>query len=117
MLMTAPASVPSSGMTSITEAWHSSLYHVTVIAPWNWNATKEEKRARYADASSAIDNLRRITPDAAYLNEADVYEPNYQVAFWGSHYPELLRIKQKYDPDHLLDCWHCVTSKFQHKED
>ncbi|KAF8964328.1 FAD-binding domain-containing protein [Flammula alnicola] len=108
ILMTAPSSVPSSGMTSVTEAWRSSLYHVTVIAPWNWNTTKAEKKSRYGHVSASIDNLRRITPDAAYLNEADVYEPNHQVAFWGTHYPELLRIKQKYDPDHLLDCWHCV---------
>ncbi|KAJ6617297.1 hypothetical protein B0H10DRAFT_1948381 [Mycena sp. CBHHK59/15] len=42
-----------------------------------------------------------------YLNEADVYEPNYE-AFWGDHYPELATIKMKYDPDRLLDCWQCI---------
>ncbi|KAF9483408.1 FAD-binding domain-containing protein [Pholiota conissans] len=108
ILMTTPASTPSSGMTSVNEAWRSSLYHVTVISPWNWNATKEEQTSHYEKASASIDNLRNITPDAAYFNEADVYEPSYKVAFWGTHYPELLRIKRKYDPDHLLDCWHCV---------
>jgi len=54
-------------MTSVTEAWRSSLYHVTLIATWEWNATKAEKAARYQDASASIDNLRKITPDAAYL--------------------------------------------------
>ncbi|KAF9561756.1 FAD-binding domain-containing protein [Agrocybe pediades] len=108
ILITAPSSTVSTGMTSVTEAWRSSLYHVTLIAQWKWNATKAEKRQRYQDASSSIDNLRRITPNAAYVNEADVYEPNHQEAFWGGHYPELLRIKRKYDPEHLLDCWHCV---------
>ncbi|KAF7362609.1 FAD-binding domain-containing protein [Mycena venus] len=49
-----------------------------------------------------------VTPDAAYLNEADVYEPNHEVSFWGDHYPELATIKMKYDPDRLLDCWQCV---------
>ncbi|EKM52309.1 uncharacterized protein PHACADRAFT_198375 [Phanerochaete carnosa HHB-10118-sp] len=28
--------------------------------------------------------------------------------FWGPNYPELLRIKEKYDPYHLMDCWRCV---------
>lgn len=111
ILISAPSSFPSSGKTSVTEAWRSSLYHVTVISPWNWNATTEEKRQNYKRASDSIDNLRRITPDAAYLNEADVYEPNHEVAFWGEHYPKLLRLKEKYDPNHLLDCWHCVGWK------
>ncbi|KAF9046193.1 FAD binding domain-containing protein [Panaeolus papilionaceus] len=95
MLMTAPASVPSTGGTSVTEAWRSSIYHVTIVAPWDVNATAEQKRQRYRDASASIDNLRKVTPTAAYLNEADVYEPNHEVAFWGEHYQELLRIKKK----------------------
>ncbi|KZP21452.1 hypothetical protein FIBSPDRAFT_953707 [Athelia psychrophila] len=59
-------------------------------------------------ASKSIDHLRAITPDAAYQNEADVYEPNHEVSFWGDHYARLLEIKRKYDPEQLLDCWHCV---------
>ncbi|TFK27618.1 FAD binding domain-containing protein [Coprinopsis marcescibilis] len=111
MLISAPASVPSTGQTSVTEAWRDSLYHVTVIAPWNWNTTKEEISGQYKKASESIDSLRRITPDAAYVNESDVLEPNFEVSFWGEHYPRLLRLKKKYDPEQLLDCWHCVGWK------
>ena len=50
----------------MTEAWRNSVYHVTLIAPWNYNATLEEKSTQYGLASSAIDNLRKITPTAAY---------------------------------------------------
>ncbi|KAL9711397.1 hypothetical protein Ac2012v2_005943 [Leucoagaricus gongylophorus] len=99
------------GSTSVTEAWRSSLYHVTVVSTWNWNATLSEKRDHYKIASDAIDHLRKITPDAAYQNEADVYEPNHQVSFWGDNYEALLKIKQKYDPDQQLDCWQCVGWK------
>ncbi|KAF7373944.1 Cytokinin dehydrogenase 11 [Mycena sanguinolenta] len=106
--LTAPVSYAYEGGTSVTDAWRSSLYHVTAIAPWAWNATVAEKRAAYQSASTAIDNLRKITPDAAYQNEADVYEPNHEVTFWGSHYQQLLRIKRKYDPRQLLDCWQCI---------
>ncbi|KAJ6596316.1 hypothetical protein DFH09DRAFT_1024151 [Mycena vulgaris] len=108
VLLVTPVSYAPQGGTSVTEAWRSSVYHVTAVASWAWNATTTEKRATYKSASSAIDNLRRITPDAAYLNEADVYEPNHEVAFWGSHYQRLLSVKRRYDPRHLLDCWHCV---------
>ncbi|TFK67439.1 FAD-binding domain-containing protein [Pluteus cervinus] len=108
ILLTAPASFKPTERTSVTPAWRDSIYHVTAVATWNWNATTEEKKASYRKSSASIDNLRKITPDAAYVNEADVYEPNYQEAFWGDNYAELLQIKNKYDPDHLLDCWHCV---------
>ncbi|GLB33561.1 putative oxygen-dependent FAD-linked oxidoreductase family protein [Lyophyllum shimeji] len=108
ILLTTPYSYPSDGQTSVTDAWRSSLYHVTVVSTWEWNATGAQKKAAYSAASASIDNLRKITPDAAYVNESDVYEPNHEVAFWGTHYAKLLQIKQKYDPDHLLDCWHCV---------
>ncbi|KDQ50517.1 hypothetical protein JAAARDRAFT_199917 [Jaapia argillacea MUCL 33604] len=107
-LISPPTSYPGDGTTSVNDAWRDSIYHITLVSLWNWNATVDEKRAQYALSSEAIQPLRDITPDAAYVNEADVYEPNHEVAFWGTHYPELLKIKQKYDPDHLLDCWHCV---------
>ncbi|KAF8179553.1 FAD-binding domain-containing protein [Mycena galopus ATCC 62051] len=110
ILLVPPVSYVYQGGTSVTGAWRSSIYHVTAVSSWAWNATVAEKRMAYQSASTAIENLRRITPDAAYLNEADVYEPNHEVSFWGSHYPELLRIKQKYDPRRLLDCWDCVGS-------
>ncbi|KAJ7609588.1 hypothetical protein DFH06DRAFT_1376205, partial [Mycena polygramma] len=108
ILLAPPASYVYQGGTSVTDAWRTSIYHVTAVTSWAWNATAAQKQAAYKSASDAIDPLRRITPDAAYLNEADVYEPNHEVSFWGSHYPELLQIKRKYDPRQLLDCWHCV---------
>ncbi|THH16525.1 hypothetical protein EW146_g4120 [Bondarzewia mesenterica] len=107
-LVSPPTSYKGDGMTSVTEAWRDSIYHITLVETWLWNATVEVKKEKYKGASQAINHLRRITPDAAYSNEADVHEPNHEVSFWGSHYPKLLAIKNKYDPDHLLDCWQCV---------
>lgn len=123
ILMTAPASVPSTGPSSskfvskdipvkggssVTEAWRKSLWHTTVVSPWNWDASREEVKGHYVKASGAVEPLRRITPNAAYVNEADVYEPDWQNTFWGGNYERLLEIKRKYDPERLLDCWHCV---------
>ncbi|KAF8142702.1 hypothetical protein K438DRAFT_1691886 [Mycena galopus ATCC 62051] len=96
------------GRTSVTPAWRDAVYHVTSMGMWNWNATRDEIMGVYDRTSRLMDNVREVTPDAAYLNEADVYEPNHEVSFWGDHYPELATIKMKYDPDWLLDCWQCV---------
>lgn len=67
ILVSAPSSYAGDNTTSVTEAWRDSLYHVTLVTTWNWNATKEEKASQYGLASDAVDNLRRITPDAAYV--------------------------------------------------
>lgn len=43
--------------------------------------------------------LDKLTPSpAAYLNEADPNQPNWQQVFYGANYPKLLSIKKKYDP-------------------
>jgi len=110
-LVSPPTSFPGDGSTSVTKAWRDSIYHITLVREWNWNATLAEKKQRFDEASRAIQYLRNITPDAAYSNEADVHEPNHEVSFWGDNYPALLALKRKYDPEHLLDCWQCVGWK------
>ncbi|TFK96757.1 FAD binding domain-containing protein [Pterulicium gracile] len=103
-----PASYAGDGQTSMTPAWRNSVFHTTMVDTWRWNATRAEKLAGYRKVGESADHLRRITPDASYSNEADIYEPNHKVAHWGSNYDKLLSIKNKYDPERLLDCWHCV---------
>ncbi|KAI0333866.1 FAD-binding domain-containing protein [Cubamyces sp. BRFM 1775] len=105
----APFYFKDDGETSVTPAWRNSIWHVTASAFWNYDTSLEEKRKIYANASSNMDALREITlQSGAYFNEADVHEPNFETSFWGTNYDRLLQIKQKYDPDHLLDCWQCV---------
>ena len=53
--------------------------------------------------------IRELGPNSgAYINEADPNEPDYTKVFWGSHYPRLLSIKEKYDPTGVLWCKQCV---------
>ncbi|KAK0490743.1 hypothetical protein IW261DRAFT_1618059 [Armillaria novae-zelandiae] len=104
---TTPASVNDSG-TSVTGKWRESLYHVSVVSRWNWNATKATRLSQFTRVDDAMTGLRALTPDAAYFNEASVHEPNYKVSFWGDNYSRLLQIKKHYDPEHLLNCWNCV---------
>ncbi|VDB88521.1 unnamed protein product [Peniophora sp. CBMAI 1063] len=96
------------GGTSVHSAWRDSLWHVVLSAGWSFNSSLAQREAVYQSLEDGIAPLRAITPDAAYTNEGDVYEPNWEETFWGSNYAELLSIKNKYDPDHLLDCWQCV---------
>ncbi|KAF6750770.1 hypothetical protein DFP72DRAFT_817165 [Ephemerocybe angulata] len=118
ILFTAPASTPDDERTtSVHPAWRESLYHVTVIEPWAWNATPEDVKGAYRKVRESLGPLKELLSSlpnselkggAAYVNEADVYEDDFEDTFWGDNYPRLLEIKRKYDPDHLLDCWQCV---------
>ncbi|KAJ6595724.1 FAD-binding domain-containing protein [Mycena vulgaris] len=108
LIATTPYNVPDDGSTSVTAAWRTAVWHAIAEGGWDGAAPLDQEQAAYTGISNAADFLRAITPDAAYQNEADVHEPNHEVSFWGTHYPRLLQIKKKYDPDNLLMCWHCV---------
>jgi len=89
---------------------------------WNFDSTLQQRVATYKKLTSLWATVRARTPGAgvyfvSYLplydrskppipkktnirqtvlqNEADVYEPDYTNAFWGSNYPKLLAIKRK----------------------
>lgn len=47
-----------------------------------------------------VPRLSAITPNgAAYLNEADFGQSDFQQVFYGRNYDKLLAIKRKYDPN------------------
>lgn len=49
------------------------------------------------------DRLRSLSPaSGTYMNEADVYTPDFQQAFYGENYARLLLVKKKYDPEHVF---------------
>ena len=69
-------------------------------------------RALAAKVSAGMKIIRDATPGAGnYANEADYHEPDWQKAFWGDHYPELMKIKKRYDPDGLFSTHHSVGSE------
>jgi len=69
-------------------------------------------RADAARIRSAMDALRAVAPGAgAYVSECDWFQPRWQDAFWGEHYPKLAAIKRKYDPDGLFFVHHGVGSE------
>jgi FAD/FMN-containing dehydrogenase len=60
----------------------------------------------------AMDALLRVAPGAgSYVSESDYFERAWQNAFWGSNYPRLAAVKQRYDPDGLFFVHHGVGSE------
>ncbi|RYP48227.1 hypothetical protein DL768_005834 [Monosporascus sp. mg162] len=95
---------PSVNQTNaVNPAWRETLSHAMLGATWGADATPQE----IADANKRLvewmQPWRDASPGAgAYLNEADINEPNWQQAFYGKHYDYLYQLKQKYDPWGLL---------------
>jgi FAD/FMN-containing dehydrogenase len=54
---------------------------------------------------------RLVLRRGSYLAESDFFETAWQQAFWGSNYPRLLAVKDKYDPDGLFIVHHSVGSE------
>jgi len=52
----------------------------------------------------------------SYWCETDYDDLDFTVSHWGSMYPTLLAIKDKYDPKGLFICHHCVGSERWTKE-
>lgn len=69
-------------------------------------------RRQAAAIGRAMDALRQLVPQpGSYLAESNYFEPDWQRAFWGSNYPRLLAVKERYDPEGLFFVHHGVGSE------
>ena len=57
------------------------------------------------------DAVRQFIPNSVTgvcYNHHYGLEPDWRQACWGDHHAQLSMLKKEYDPDTLLNCWHCV---------
>ncbi|KAI3392996.1 hypothetical protein diail_4907 [Diaporthe ilicicola] len=88
---------------AVTSAWRDTLSHAMTSASWNTSATPEDIAAANKALVERLQPWRDVSPGAgAYMNEADINEPDWQQAFYGSNYGYLYELKQRYDPWSLL---------------
>jgi len=72
----------------------------------------EHGREHAVRIGKAMDSLLAVAPRAgAYVSESDYFQPEWQSAFWGTHYPRLAAVKRKYDPNGLFFVHHGVGSE------
>lgn len=97
----------------VNPAWRKALMHIVLSnAKFSPNATAKHRKAVGERLTKLNSKLIDFTPGSgAYMNEADIDEPNWQQSFFGSHYDRLKQIKNKVDPHHLFICHHCVGSE------
>ncbi|KAI1074439.1 FAD binding domain protein [Whalleya microplaca] len=96
-------SQPPTSSNAVHPEWRESLFLAflgTMYDRYNMtaNLVGQQTVTNVLDAA-----LEELTPGgAAYLNEADINQPNWQQAFYGTNYAKLLAIKQEYDPEGIF---------------
>ncbi|KAK3293799.1 uncharacterized protein B0H64DRAFT_462022 [Chaetomium fimeti] len=88
----------------LNPVWRDVVMHADVFARINMGTlTPAEGAAEQRRLDGYMEPLRAATPGGgAYLNEADVLEPDWQHSFFGSNYDKLARIKRERDPWHVF---------------
>jgi FAD/FMN-containing dehydrogenase len=68
---------------------------------------------QHADAiDKAMNEVRKLLPNAgSYVSESNFFDEAWRESFWGSNYPKLLAVKDKYDPGGLFFVHHGVGSE------
>jgi hypothetical protein len=86
---------------AIHPSWRNASSFVITNLFMTGNETWVVKKERENYNTNVLgQRLRDVSPaGASYVNEGDLYEPDWQQAYWGSNYARLLRIRQKYDPN------------------
>lgn len=110
ILVTAPSSYKSLNDSAVTPTWYSSAWHIALGQGLANDASASEISDAFQNAHDAAQILRDVAPNSgAYINEADVFEPQPEQTYWGSdNYARLLALKKKLDPTNLLTCWGCI---------
>jgi hypothetical protein len=100
--------------TAVNPAWRETLCHMISSVSWPMYASVEEQMAiRHNFTNVHMQRWRDISPGAgSYLSESDRMEPNFQWSFYGSYYPKLLALKQKFDAKNVFWAATAVGSEF-----
>lgn len=95
---------PAGVNNAVLPAWRNTTVHLQIGTPWNNTAPWSEMvAAQRVMTNEFVPQLTSVTPGSgAYMNEGDFNQPNWQQTFFGTNYPTLLSIKQKWDPNSLF---------------
>ncbi|KAH7394284.1 hypothetical protein BKA66DRAFT_509596 [Pyrenochaeta sp. MPI-SDFR-AT-0127] len=98
MTIGATMEVASNPNNSVNPAWRDAV--MLLFVPGG-DGSLSEQQNMITNVTGAM--VTKLTPTSgAYMNEADINEPNFQESFYGRNYERLSSIKHKYDPDDIF---------------
>jgi hypothetical protein len=102
----------TSGQLAVSPGWSTAIVHSIISRAFGVGTTAAGVDALRTDLTYNRNAAQiALSPNTgAYMNEGDVFDPNFQSNFWGSNAPHLLTIKAKYDPNGIFYCPVCLGS-------
>ena len=81
-----------------------------------WEKASED--AQHIKAMRGYGDKMYTIGEGIFISEPDEDNDNWKEEYWGpgENYDRLLRTKQKYDPDQMFWCHHCVGSDLERPE-
>jgi len=106
----ADGSDPYSG---VNPAWRKTYVHNIVARGWALGSPNAKIQGVYDDiTNNKVRAMKDVAPaTGCYMNEADRFDPDYLVNFYGEHAQKLAKIKRRWDPEGLFYCPTCVGSQ------
>ncbi|CAF3002683.1 unnamed protein product, partial [Rotaria sp. Silwood2] len=105
----------SNSNNSVNPGWRTALLHMVYSQGWLDTTSEADQKYLAQQVSNRAEILNRLSissQGSCYANEADPYEMDWQIKFFGTQaiYDRLKSIKQNVDPDGLFVCQGCVGS-------
>lgn len=98
---------------AVNPAWREAEHFAIITTQWNPSdpePVEKEKSDRLT--FDWMPRLRELSPGGGtYLSESDYIEPDFTQSFWGSKYPRLYELKQRYDPRGVFYAHQAVGSE------
>jgi hypothetical protein len=83
----------------VNPAFRTAIMHADITGFGPIVGLADEVRRAHDRLNNYMEPMRLVTRGSgAYINEADVEEPDWKQSFFGSNYPRLLQIKKRVDP-------------------
>ncbi len=106
----ADARDPYSG---VNPAWRKTYVHNIVARGWAPGSSNATIQAVYDDITyNKTQAMKDLAPSTGcYMNEADRFDPDYLLDFYGEHRRRLSEIKWRRDPRNVFYCPTCIGSE------
>jgi FAD/FMN-containing dehydrogenase len=110
------------GSTSATPAWRGAVWSLSFGLDIGWNTTLAQRASVLSKQQAIMKALETLIVKyggelGSYFNEDSPWTEDWTRKWWGSeNHEKLLQIKNKYDPEGLLECFKCVGYEESNEE-